>query len=424
MKQLFTISALVALSLNSYAQGTINGMVMTMSSGTAMPAYNQEVHIVFDSVASFHPPVAILYAGVSGNFMYTIPNGIPMNHHFSAVTIDTCNQQQAISGMTYTGASTAYTPGFTVCLPQIPSGTITLGNTGMVAPNAKVYYIKKCFDNVLNAYTLTAIDSTVTSANGAFTMNTMPSASGGCTFFLKAALQTGASNYSDYLPTYYTSSLNWSTASAIPFPHHGRQNFALTAGNNTGGPAFIGGSVLVGANKGTAVGDPLNKRILILTDQTDHPVAYTYSDVNGAFSFGYIAYGTYKIFGDAAGKLNPKLTVTVNAATPAVYNIIFEENNVKFEGHLNATSVGSIPAALSGVTIYPNPATDKVNVDGLDAIQGNKTVTLVNAMGMTVFHKLYPVNAKIVVPVDALPVGFYLVQVTTEAGTAAYKIRK
>jgi hypothetical protein len=196
----------------------------------------------------------------------------------------------------------------------------------------------------------------------------------------------------------------------------------MTAGTNPGGPGVIGGSVLVGANKSTAVGDPLSSRLLLLTDNAGLPVAYTYSDASGQFQFPNLAYGTYKIFGDAWGKTNPALTVTISAAKPSITDVVFEENNKTFKGHIGGLNVSG--AALSGVAVYPNPVTDHVQFSGLSSIGGAKTIVLSDVTGAVVSRLVVEQNGNASISTAALPAGIYMLQLQTTEGSASYKIVK
>jgi hypothetical protein len=194
----------------------------------------------------------------------------------------------------------------------------------------------------------------------------------------------------------------------------------LTAGLNPGGSGFIGGSVLLGANKSTGVGDPLKGRILLLTDASGQAVAFTYSDAGGQFSFSNLDYGTYQIFGDAWGKDNPPLTVTLSSASPSVSNIVFEENSSAFRGHYDAVGVPAEPG-LASLSVYPNPASSYVSVQGLAAIEGDKQVLLRDIHGrlLSTTHVKAGLDASI--PTSQLPPGMYLLQVQTARGTEHYK---
>jgi hypothetical protein len=196
----------------------------------------------------------------------------------------------------------------------------------------------------------------------------------------------------------------------------------MAAGTNPGGPGFIGGSVLVGANKSTAVGDPLS-RILLLTTMSGQPVAYTYSDASGHFQFSGIALGTYQIFGDAWGKTNPALTVTLSAAKPSVSDVVFEENNKTFKGHIGNLNAGTT-IALNAVAAYPNPVTDHVQLSGLNAISGSKTVVLTDITGAVIARQTVEYGSPASISTGTLAAGIYMLQLQTSEGSASFKIVK
>ncbi len=230
-------------------------------------------------------------------------------------------------------------------------------------------------------------------------------------------------SYSSYLPTYYTSSLNWSGATALSIANltSSATNVSLISGTNPGGPAFVGGSVILGANKTAGVGAPLSKRILILTKSSGEAIGYVYSDASGKFQFPNLPYGSYKIFGDAAGKANPQLSFTLSAASPRITDIVFEENSKSFTGHLN--NVGVAGTTLEALSVYPNPATAAVQVRGLEAIKGSKTLTLSTTTGALISRQVVE-TGNAVIATDNLPAGIYLLQVQTAQGNASFRIVK
>jgi hypothetical protein len=307
--------------------------------------------------------------------------------------------------------------------PKTLNGTIMLGSSPNTGP-CKVWLIK-----VQRNYP-TAGDTTLTAVDSVMLTNapnyTFKLACVNDTFLVKAALQTGHTSYSNWLPS-YDSSLTWSTATryyASAFngsPHY----LFMFPGTNPGGAGFIGGSVLVGANKQAGVGDALPGRLLMLTNATTGaPVAYTYSDSYGAFSF-HVPVGTYKLFGDAWGLYNIPLTVTLTGTATSVSNIIFEENYGEntFKGHFGTVGVGIVPA-LAGVSVYPNPATKTVSLTGLNNITGNKHVALRNIVGEVIMSQDFSNGQPVQIAVDALPGGTYILQLSTDAGAASFKVVK
>jgi hypothetical protein len=320
------------------------------------------------------------------------------------------------------------TSNFSLCgstTPYLLHGTVSLGgatNNGV----AMVYLIRQEYDSTLMDTVLTAIDSMTTNPAGGGTYSKGYSSIPYGTLLLKAALVPSHPSYASYLPTYYSSSLMWSGATALNsarFNSANVTNINLIAGTNPGGPGFIGGSVLLGANKGAAVGDPLSNRILLLTTGTGQAVGYTYSNAAGQFSFSNLPYNTYKIFGDAWGKSNPMLTVTISAGNASVSNIIFEENSSKFEGHIGNLGIGG-NNPLQSVSVYPNPANNYVSLSGLSNINGNKTVVLRDITGATISTTDVKAGANPNIITSDLPAGMYMLQIQTAEGSASYKFVK
>jgi hypothetical protein len=232
--------------------------------------------------------------------------------------------------------------------------------------------------------------------------------------------------YANYLPTYDTNKIIWNAARQLDSLHFSpcvTSNINMTPGTYPGGPGFIGGSVLVGANKPTAVGDPLPNKIILLTDINNIPLAYRYTDTGGHFKFSGLAYGTYKLFGDAWGKINPALTVTITAAKPSLPNIIFEENNTFFRGIINL-AVANTSNPLDGLTVYPNPVKDHVSIEGLNAIAGPKTVMVRSIIGNLLSTQSFAAGQQVAANTANIPAGIYILQVLTESGNASFRIVK
>ncbi len=314
------------------------------------------------------------------------------------------------------------------------SGQITLGTTGTAAYPATVYIIQEAFvDSLLGTrdILLTVIDSTTTDSMGNYSATVTGSSSPDSQILVKAALDPSSADYSNYLPTYYSAdpaviALTWDLGAMLPqpLPSNDTANIALAAGINPGGPGFISGSVFAGAGRMTKVGDPLKSRILILADMSGNPVAYTYSDAMGKFKFDNIAYGSYELFGDAGGKLNPYLTVTLSASKTTVSNIVFEENSTSFSGHYVTTAVNNVSSPLINVTVYPNPITDQINVSGLNQINGTKEILLNNIDGSNVYKYTFSGTEQVAIPASNLPAGTYMLQVKTTDGERVFKIVK
>jgi hypothetical protein len=146
---------------------------------------------------------------------------------------------------------------------------------------ATVYLIKQ--DSLL----LTAVDTTDLDSAGYYHFNGIVSG----TYLVKAALDSNSAYYSYFMPTYYSNSLFWIGASAVQlFNANAVANITMIPGANPGGPGFIGGSVLQGANRMASPGDPIVGISILLLNMNNSPVASTFTDINGNYSFAGIAF--------------------------------------------------------------------------------------------------------------------------------------
>lgn len=409
------LSALLLCSVTIGAvAATLSGTVF--STTTCSPVSGAKV-VVYDSLFTW---VDSAVTNSSGVYTITIPASLPSPKGLISRT--TACGSNFYDNPYYTGSNLSYNL-FVCGYHKSISGTLKLGGTSAGGP-ARVYLIRRDVVPVTFDTVLTAVDS-VTTSNPYFNMRFACVPTG--TFLLKAALLPAHPSYSNFLPSYHDSALNWSggtVLSAAQLSGTANTNLNLRSGVNPGGPGFIGGSVAVGANKTSAVGDPLSRRMLILENSTTNkPVAYTYSDASGKFNFPNLAYGTYRIFGDAPGKTNPALTLTISATKQGYSNVLFEENNKTFKGTLNALSVSG-STALEGLSVYPNPVSDFVQINGIDAISGSKTIVLTDVTGAVISRQVTAQGRVAPIAMSALPGGIYILQVQTEAGSASFRIAK
>jgi hypothetical protein len=416
MKQFFFLLLVLLVSIGAKG-ATVSGTVTNAT--TYLPVSGQKVYVR----DSFYTFLDSAVTSSSGSYSITLPAASSLPNSGIYVYTYACGKSY-VNTYSYLGSS--ITSNFNVCATTTPfvlHGNITLNGAANNGP-VRLYVILKQYDSLLMDTTLAALDSFSTSS-GSYSKSYSSIPGGGGTLLLKAALQAGHFGYSSYVPTYYTSSLVWSGATALSsanFNSSNSTNIPMIAGSNAGGPGFVGGSVILGANKTSAVGDPLPGRILILTNSTGQGIAYTYSDAAGAFSFSNLAVGTYKIFGDAWGKTNPALTFTLTNAKPGITNIVFEENSNSFKGTLNTLSVSS--TITSDISVYPNPVADRLVVTGLDNISGSKTALLSDVTGAVMQTLVFVQGQPAMINTANLPNGMYLLRLQTDAGSINFRVVK
>ena len=428
-KNLLFIMAMM-LSVVSYAQYTFSGTVLTTGGA---PVVGQTVYVVTDSNnLSYNMTTHGAYfwrsavTNGSGAYSVTLPSTTNAGHPIWAYTANCSTGTPATLSNYHTYAGVNITSNFTKCVPPPPaslSGTVTLGTGTTPAVGAKVMLIRKHPDSVMIGsswfftWTLSAVDSAITNSTGGYTF-TLPSPRYD-SMLVKAFLPVGHSSYSSYLPTYHISSLIWSTATAIAptVTTSVTANIALIGGTNPGGPGFIAGAVLLGANKTTAVGDPVPNRLIILTDASNNAVAYTYSDNLGKFSFPGLPYGNYKIFGDVMGKTSTPLNLSISTGSPSMTSIVFEEKALTFNAKAT-TGVANVAGQQNG--IYPNPAKNSITITGLTA---DATVTISDMTGRTLVQQAVSASNN-TVNIATLATGNYVVKLATAQATTTIKLTK
>ena len=88
---------------------------------------------------------------------------------------------------------------------------------------------------------------------------------------------------------------------------------------------------------------------------------------------------------------------------------------------MTATNISEVPQSASGLTIYPNPAKDKIFIKS--DLQINN-IEIYDIAGRTVETSLQQPNSVKTINISSLPQGVYMVKVYTNEGVAVRKIVK
>lgn len=245
--------------------------------------------------------------------------------------------------------------------PPPPTYSIygTVSNGGSGACDATVYLIVA--DTVGHLSLLNQMLIVDSFCTGTYHFNSLPAG----TYYVKAALNSSDAQYANYLPTYIGDELLWANATPVSISNSNlsNQDIHLIAGINQGGPGFIGGWVTLGAglivdgnNEERGIGDPLpNVQINLLTDN-DVPVAYTYTDVNGRYTFGNLALGTYKVYAEEINKVPYPTNVTLTANNPSQDNV-----NVSINSNSTTTGIDDL-RDIYVERVFPNPVSNKTTL--------------------------------------------------------------
>ena len=249
-------------------------------------------------------------------------------------------------------------------------------------------------------------------------------------YLVKVALAPNSPEYENTLPTYVGDVLWWDEATTIvkPSTWYGGYKITMVEGDNPGGPGFIGGLVSEGANlkpgeaEERGPGDPVEGVSIIVLDEMEEPVAYTYTDSEGRYEFPSLAWGTYKVVIEIVGHEQEYYWVTLSPENPSVDGLNFE---VDEEGItvLDATIVET----AEQIQLFPNPATDVVHLQ-IDAINTAKVqMTVTDFTGRILEAKTLDIQMGLQqfdVNVSQYPAGFYLINLQNGQKTIGKKFVK
>jgi len=288
----------------------------------------------------------------------------------------------------------------------------------------KVYLI----EHDMTAGTLTAIDSQLVTSTpnnwgGLYSFSGVADGD----YLVKAAAEVGSDQYDNYLPTYFVDVLYWDEATTITVPGNAGTlyNIDMVSGTNSGGPGFIGGLIIDGANFAPGQveirgdGDPLeNVSILLLTDN-DMPITHTVSDAQGEFEFPNLAWGTYKVVVEVLGKEKGIKFITIGADNPT--------GQINFE--VNETFVTKIEDVLNGASlkVFPNPVDENMNIQIEIRQNTNLNISVNNLLGKTIFTENKDLQEGIQtmnINLKNLPSGIYFLNLSDGQEIISHKIMK
>ena len=393
--------------LNAYIGNSGNGLTQTFYSN------------VYDSL-----PVTIT------NYVWSFPGATPSS-----------GTGASVSGVTYPAPGTYTACAYfttnsgcidTVCQPLTVtppsysiSGSVTKsgGGSGFLGT---VYLIKQ--DSVGH---LALVDSFVSNYDSIPTFyytfyNLSPD-----TFYVKAALGTLDADYAGYLPTYFGDVLTWGAANIVPITNNspGGIDINLVAGSNTGGPGFVGGYVSQGAGlviggngggNGRSVGDALQGVQINLLTTSGSAVAYTYTDINGHYSFAHLALGSYKIYVEQLNKIPSPLDFTLTAQNPvdSAANMSVNSTTTTGVNDINSLQINEV---------YPNPVSSIVQLK-LSAKQAtDASLKMIDVLGRVALEQKLKLNIgenTAAVNMEQLTAGVYQMTIQTDAGQITYKLVK
>lgn len=395
--------------------------VLNCASLSAAIGYNVNNNIVYftnNSTVSSSPSISRVASwqfgdgGTSGsnNPTHTYTTGGVYTIMLINNWVDSATQQTLCSDT----ATQVITVGNPPPVPNVISGNVYWDSSNVNNPyqvTFKVWLIVQ--DSVAN--TLTAIDSAIVSGymgNGApYSFSGYPAGD----YRTKAAVLNGTPGANSLIPTYHDVSFYWNNALIIN--HTGGsstgKNIMMQSGIATSGPGFVGGNISQGANKGTAVGVP--NLLVTIRDINDNLIRFTYTDVNGNYSFGNLSAGSYTVYPEAMNYVTiPSSAITIASGHYNVSGINFKQTPT----HIKPVTTGvENLAAATLFSVYPNPSNGQVRINWMKN-SGEAQITVANMVGQEVFRSSALMNSTTVLDLNKLQTGVYFIRVN--AGTTQH----
>jgi PKD repeat protein len=268
------------------------------------------------------------------------------------------------------------------------------------------------------AGTLSALDTVSIDSNGYYGFTNVPYGD----YLIKAALSPASNDYWNYSPTYFGDELLWSDASVVTL-NSATYNASINMQNiaNPGGPGFVSGSVLQGANKTYGVGDPISDILILLYDQNNDLVSYRYSDNAGAFMLDNLDYGTYTVYPDVPGLTTIAYTLVLSASSSSAGVSVYV-NSTYVEVQSMVTGIDTPDATR--IEAFPNPVSDRLVISlELDRAP-NGSIMIHDMGGRIVYQYQGALQGNQEVDFSEFSPGIYLVKIQTGDTQEVIKIVK
>ena len=386
---------------------SISGTVTDIANGNPIP--NHSVYIQADSSSGGFTYYTQVTTNSSGFYSVSIPN-VPQNTTFNVYTYD-CNY--TIHQQDVNGDNSPITVNFQICSGN-PSYYLLYGQVfagSALLDKGKVDLIR--IDSLNNA-TIIATWYIQDTAPGNYEFFNVLAGN----YYLKATPSDSSVFFNQYAPTYYDTTLYWTNAILINFQNQTYCNIHLVPLTpQSPGNGSISGSI----QQNVKTSMPLAGAEVLLLNQSSQPLAYTWTDANGDYSFQNLAFATYIIYPEITKVTTIPSTVTLDADHPAaIANFILEDGMI-------ITGIKENPGMdLSSVSnIFPDPVIEKANVTVNSVMELPVQLTLFNSAGRIVSGMPYLLQKglnTITLTITGFPDGCYQLLIKSNEGSAVRKL--
>lgn len=215
-----------------------------------------------------------------------------------------------------------------------------------------------------------------------------------------------------YMPTYYGNTLYWQSSAivslGIPNNPYNIQLIAANLGGIAAGTGTISGQISQGDFRSSLV----DKITMLLSDQSGNLIKYCQVSSTGQFEFPALALGTYHLHAELAGCSSQDIEITITEENPSA------EVNLTLSGHSILGVYDVQPPSFTG-TISPNPAGNDLIIylySESNTRVNTQVYSLTSRLMIADARDINSGNSRIVVPVDKLIPGMYIVNIFTGNG--------
>ena len=271
-----------------------------------------------------------------------------------------------------------------------------------------------------STFDLQAVDSVSLYCSGSGSVYYQFPAAPTDSFRVKAATDDTTTWTTGYIPTYHNSSFYWYSANV--FYHTTgtadiNKDITMLTGTISSGPGFIGGSVLTGANKGTAGGGAPGIS-MYLVNSSGAVQQQTKTNASGNYSFGNLPVGVYSVFPESLNYLTtPYSSINITSAAASKAEVSFTQHTVSHTiTPLPQLCCGWQPS--SSFFVFPKPSNGKLNLQWQLADKETGSLTVTDVTGRIVYRSEVVMKAGSgthQADLSGLQDGVYLINVKSES---------
>ncbi len=173
-------------------------------------------------------------------------------------------------------------------------------------------------------------------------------------YMIHAQPVSGSAYYDEFIPTYLGDVYHWELAEIKAFENNSYNNDIklIKLQPCETGAGKINGNVI---ETSLYRGDPIEGSQVLLLNAEAQPIKIDYTDESGFFLFDNLAYDTYKVLVEIAGKSMEPVAVSLSETKPeeTSMNLLVDDDHI----YLGVNTV--LPDGVEYMSnIYPNPASD------------------------------------------------------------------